>query len=286
MPYIVSMDEASESFPQYSFVEALTPSEQKAAFHVRDVDGADLCLKLIAPANTLDRLQREVVALQAIAHPNVVKLLEYTFSSRLGSEKHYMVEEFVAGNDLTFKLTSTPWDLPEATAFFAQLAGGLEALRQVQIVHRDLKPSNIRVSSDDTPVIIDFGLARHLRLPDLTDTGQGARFGTPLYFAPEQFAGTKYDIDHRTDLFALGVLLYEAVVGSHPFFESGMGAADLEAVVCEDRAGRLACSGFERLPATWKLLLSRLLSVGRASRPRSAGQVAIVLGQIAAETAA
>src|ERR1019366_6588709 len=106
--------------------------------------------------------------------------------------------------------------------FFAALCDGLSALKQEGIVHRDIKPENIRVKPSGAPVIIDFGLARHLSLPDLTQTVEGAAIGTPLYFAPEQFDGTKHDIDHRTDLFALGILLFEALTGEHPFYRPSM----------------------------------------------------------------
>ena len=92
----------------------------------------------------------------------------------------------------------------EVVRFFASLCDGLAALKAKGIVHRDIKPQNIRVRSNGDPVIIDFGLARHLGLPDLTKTIQGARLGTPAYFAPEQFDGNRHDIDHRTDLFAVG----------------------------------------------------------------------------------
>jgi Ser/Thr protein kinase RdoA (MazF antagonist) len=80
MPYTVDIQTAIAMFPEYTFVCPLTPSEQKAAFHVKTATGADLCLKLIAPHYERDRLDREIQALQSIDNPNVVKLVEYTFS--------------------------------------------------------------------------------------------------------------------------------------------------------------------------------------------------------------
>ena len=94
MPFVVDIDKAKADFQDFEFVSALTPSEQKAAFHVRR--GADdLCLKIIAPNHSLERAQREVAAMQEIDHPNVVKLIEYVFSSKGGRTTHYMVEEFI-----------------------------------------------------------------------------------------------------------------------------------------------------------------------------------------------
>ena len=218
MPYVVPMTEAQNAFPEYTFIKPLTPSEQKAAFHVKDKNGKDLCFKIIAPNYSLDRLEREIQALQSINHVNVVGLIEYTFSSKQGGQqRHYIVEEFIEGHDLAQDLqVGSQWSLSNASAFFAQLFDGLHAMHVLKIVHRDLKPTNIRVGVNGNPVIIDFGLARHLDLPDITKTSEGAAFGTPTYFSPEQFTGTKRDIDNRTDLFAAGVILHQAVIGTHP----------------------------------------------------------------------
>ena len=220
MTFTLTLQDAQAQFPDYTFVKALTPSAQKAAFHVRDHDENDLCLKIVAPTYERDRLEREILAMQMVDHPNVVRLYEYTFSSKPGQQRHFIVEEFVDGSDLTDKMRpGQPWVLQEAVQFFAKLCDGLAALREKGIVHRDIKPQNVRVRPDGAPVIIDFGLARHLGLPDLTQTLQGARIGTPVYFAPEQFDGNKHDIDHRTDLFAVGILLYEATTGEQPFID-------------------------------------------------------------------
>ena len=279
MPYIVPIGDAQAQFPDYDFVKALTPSEQKAAFHVLDRDGRDLCLKLIAPNYSVDRLNREIQALQNIAHPNVVVLVEYTYSSKHQQQRHYIIEQFVGGDDLTNRLTGQPWPRTKVATFFAALASGLEALRRANVVHRDLKPNNIRVRHDDAPVIIDFGLARHLDLPDITKTGEGAAIGTPAYFAPEQFYGTKRDIDHRTDLFAFGVLLYEALIGRHPFFRPSTPWVALVEAVCKLDA-HLADGDFVQLPKEWRLLVRKLLARQRVDRPQAAEQVAAILNKI------
>ena len=277
MPYLVPIDTARAQFPDYTFVCALTPSAQKAAFHVRDTEGNDLCLKLIAPNYGRNRLDREILALQSITHPNVVRLKEYVFSSKEGEQRHYILEEFVDGEDLTDKLQpGATWTLMDASVFFEAICDGLSALRDAEVVHRDLKPSNIRVRTDGSPVIIDFGLARHLRLSDLTSTADGAQIGTPLYFAPEQFTGTKHEIDYRTDLFAVGVLMYQALVGSHPFWQDGMTHEELRDAVCNSYD---YCNDpvFGALPGPWKLVIGRLLEKQRAKRPQRAAQVAAIL---------
>lgn len=282
MPYIVKIADAQAEYPDYVFIKALTPSEQKAAFHVQDKDGKDLCLKIIAPNSSVERVEREIKALQAITHPNVVRLVEYTFSSRVGAQRHFMIEEFVEGQDLSSLYKGRAWSEKNALRVFGQLAEGLSALGKMRIVHRDLKPSNIRIRTDGSVVIIDFGLARHLDLPDLTKTSDGARIGTPLYFAPEQWRGTKKDIDHRTDLFALGVLLFEAMTGEHPFHVPGMGRNEYIDAVCESNA-LFSKPAFVALDSRWQTLLRVLLAKERSGRPHSAEHVSIILTKLGAK---
>lgn len=278
MAYTVAIDDARKQFPDFTFITALTPSAQKAAFHVQDPNGTDLCLKLISPAYNMERLGREIQAMQGITHPNVVRLLEFTFSSTPGSKKHYLLEEFIAGTDLTDQLKS-PWPVEKTARIFASLLDGLAAIHGQNVVHRDIKPSNIRIRLDETPVLIDFGLCRHLDLSDLTATADGAQIGTPTYFSPEQFVGNKHHIDARTDLFAVGILMYEALVGEHPFFLAGMSRSDLQNAVCTSDAYSTNPT-FTKLGREWQMIIRRQLERERSRRPHSASQVAMVLRKV------
>lgn len=280
MPFVIPISDAELLFPDYTFITALTPSEQKAAFHVKDADGRDLCLKIIAPNFSIDRLEREIIALQSLSHPNVVNLIEYTFSTKGGQPRHYIIEEFIEGTDLSdYLIAGQSLSEDRTLNTFIPLVEGLSALGGLGIVHRDLKPSNIRIRADESPVIIDFGLARLLSLPDITTTAEGAAIGTPQYFAPEQFAGTKHDIDHRTDLFAIGILLYTALVGNHPFFQTGMSYQDLHDAVCNSQ-DHFSVDEYTQLSPQWQLLIGRLLEKHRSKRPSSASQVAQILQKI------
>jgi serine/threonine protein kinase len=118
-------------------------------------------------------------------------------------------------------------------------------------------------------VIIDFGLSRHLELKSVTPTIQGAWIGTFPYFAPEQITGTRHSIDHRTDLFALGVMLYQTLTGIHPFLASGMDGDDLSESICQSDK-YLETTEYQQLPARWQSVLQRLLQKERARRPPSA----------------
>ena len=280
MPFVMPIDQAQSLFPEFQFVSPLTPSEQKAAFHVINQEGIDLCLKIIAPDYDLGRLQREIIALQSLSHPNIVRLIEYTFSSKRDQQRHYIVEEFIEGSDLYDLLdANNPWTLETSAKFFAQLFDGLNALDVKKLVHRDLKPKNIRVRPNNSPVIIDFGLARHLSLMDLTRTSEGAAIGTPTYFAPEQFQGNKHDIDRRTDLYAAGTIFYEALIGHHPFCDHMNSYDELKEAVCNSEDFKND-QMYNALPDQWKLLLNRLLEKERARRPLNAGQVASLIRKL------
>src|SRR5262249_44738918 len=147
------------------------------------------------------------------------------------------------------------------------------ALESNKIVHRDLKPSNVRMRPNGSPVIIDFGLARMLDMASLTATIDGAMIGTPAYFAPEQFRGTKHDIDHRTDIYALGVVIYQAAVGRHPSLQPAMRTMDeLSEAVCTSES-YVNDAAFKALPQRLQLIVRRLLEKERAKRPTSAGIV-------------
>ncbi len=276
-PFDFPMHDAQQILPQYVFVRALSPSVQKAAFHVQDTDGNDLCLKIVNPAFRGERLLREVRALQLLRHQNIACFVEYSDCTKGGQQIEYLVEEFIEGRDLTNVISDKePWDQAQWDNLFAKLCDGLDECRVKQVVHRDLKPSNVRVRVDNEPVIIDFGLSRHLDLISLTRTGEGARIGTPLYYAPEQFVGTKHDIDHRTDLFSLGVIMFEAMCGAHPFGAPTTALDDLEDAICKSTSC-FSLPEFQLLPANVQVIIQRLLEKERARRPYAASEVARIL---------
>lgn len=280
MPFLVPVAQAKQWFPDFEFVGALTPSEQKAAFHVRQ-NGSDYCLKIIAPNHGLDRLEREVLAMQKLKHVNVVRLIEYAFRAREGEQRHYLVEEFIEGSDLTTLMTpGETWDTPQIANVFAPICDGLAALQEKSIVHRDIKPSNVRIRTTGEPVLIDFGLARHLDLKSLTATNIGAQIGTPRYFSPEQFTGGRRDIDHRTDLYALGVMIYEAATGTHPSLKAEIKTFEqLSEAVCMSDS-HVNADAFKALPPKLQLIVKRLLAKQRAARPTSAALVAKLLREL------
>jgi serine/threonine-protein kinase len=156
-----------------------------------------------------ERFRREVHAAASISHPNVVTLHD------AGSEggRLYLVMEMVDGSPLSERLTKRPAD--ELLRVLAKAARGVAAAHEKGIVHRDLKPANILVTTSGEPKVGDFGLA-HLADSGTDLTRTGATLGTPQYMAPEQVQGRSREVTPRTDVYALGAILYELLTGAPP----------------------------------------------------------------------
>lgn len=158
------------------------------------------------------RFLREARAAASIEHPNVVRITDF---GHLATGQPYFVMELLGGISLRQLLESGPLPADRARRIAQQVAAGLEAAHQAGVVHRDLKPDNIHVdpAADDFVKILDFGLAQVCGATRLT--GRGVVYGTPQYMSPEQAAGESHDA--RSDVYALGVLLYEMLSGRVPF---------------------------------------------------------------------
>jgi serine/threonine protein kinase len=168
--------------------------------------------KLAGNETARRRFCREARAAAAVTHENVVAIHEV--EKEESSDLPYLVMQYVAGTSLQDRLdTGRPLELKEILRIGAQTAAGLAAAHAQGLVHRDVKPANILLESGERVRITDFGLARAAEDVKLTKTGFVA--GTPLYMAPEQASGD--DLDHRTDLFSLGSVLYALCTGQAPF---------------------------------------------------------------------
>jgi serine/threonine-protein kinase len=165
-----------------------------------------------ASQQELGRFRRETAALACLRHPNIVQV----YDAGDVDGRPYFAMELVEGGSLAQKLSGTPQPARPAAALVSTLGGAVEAAHKSGIVHRDLKPANILLTSDGTPKVSDFGLARRLGGGDgLTRTG--AALGTPSYMAPEQAQGRADAVGPATDVYALGAILYELLTGRPPF---------------------------------------------------------------------
>jgi len=159
----------------------------------------------------LARFEREAKALAKLSHPNIVKVLDY--GEHEGSP--YLVMEYVSAGTLK-AIQGQPMPSAEAAALLAPIARALEYAHSRKIIHRDVKPSNILITESGQPMLSDFGIAKVLEAGQTWDlTGTGVGIGTPEYMAPEQGVGGP--VDHRADIYALGIVLYQLVTGRTPF---------------------------------------------------------------------
>jgi serine/threonine-protein kinase len=161
-------------------------------------------------ANYEARFYHEARAAGGLNHPNIVTVYDVGRSGDFA----YMAMEFIEGEELRVLLASdTPMPVAQAVSIAAQVAEGLAFAHQRGVVHRDIKPGNIMVVPGKPVKITDFGIARMRATVSLTQTG--TMLGSPKYMSPEQVLGRR--ADHRSDVFSLGVILYEMLVGTAPF---------------------------------------------------------------------
>jgi serine/threonine protein kinase len=187
-------------------------------FRVRDlVEERDLALKVLHPlaeddADRNDRFRREIGILAKITHPAVPRI--YGWST--DNETLFFVSELVDGHDLKVDIQRRgAWPPADAARLAATVADALAAAHGLGIVHRDVKPNNIMISTDGTVRLLDFGLARGRGIDMTTLTRTGMIVGTPAYMSPEQFDGQ--GVDERSDIYSLGVVLFEMLTGRLPF---------------------------------------------------------------------
>jgi eukaryotic-like serine/threonine-protein kinase len=207
-------------------------AEQKVPIH------RTVALKLIkAGMDTkavVARFESERQALALMDHPNIARVYD---AGSTPEGRPYFVMEYVPGLPITEYCDKHRFTVKERLGLFMQVCDGAQHAHQKAIIHRDLKPSNVLVVEQDNkaaPKIIDFGLAKATgqRLTDKTMfTELGVMIGTPEYMSPEQADQREQNIDTRTDVYSLGVILYQLLVGVLPFETKALRAQGMEAIL-------------------------------------------------------
>jgi WD40 repeat protein len=216
------------SLPGYEIVSEVGRGGMGVVYKARQVSLNRLvALKMIlagghAADEDLARFRTEAEAVARLQHPNIVQIYEVGEQNGLP----YFSLEFCGGDSLAAQVNGTPLPPHQAARLVQTLARAVHAAHERGIVHRDLKPANVLLTSDGTPKITDFGLARKLDDP-AGQTASGAIVGTPSYMAPEQAGGQRGQIGPATDVYALGAILYELLTGRPPF----KGATPLDTVL-------------------------------------------------------
>ena len=164
---------------------------------------------VVEGSTTFERFLREYELVAHLDHPNIARI----YDIGVADDHVFLAMEYFPGGDLRARMRS-PMSGRVALGYLRQLAAALSALHAIGVLHRDVKPGNVLLREDDSLAFIDFGLARQLRL-ESDITGDGAIFGTPHYMSPEQGHGRP--LDERSDLYSLGVMLYEMLTGEKPY---------------------------------------------------------------------
>jgi serine/threonine protein kinase/tetratricopeptide (TPR) repeat protein len=249
----------------------------------RDVAVKVLPQHLTADADALARFEREAKAVAALSHPNILAIFD--FGTHDGHV--YAVTELLEGETLRGKLDGGPISQSQAVNWAQQIARGLSAAHSKGVIHRDLKPENVFVTKDGHVKILDFGLAKKAeQVSEQTNaptgsghTAPGTVMGTVGYMSPEQVRGLP--VDHRSDIFSFGAILYELLAGRKAFKKDT--ATDTIASIIRDEPPELSQSG-RSIPVALDHIVRHCLEKDRDNRFGTANDVAFALSEASGAT--
>jgi serine/threonine protein kinase/Tol biopolymer transport system component len=233
----------------------------------------------ISDAERVRRFEQEAQAASALNHPNIVTIHEIGQTDSL----HFIATEFVEGETLRALITNRRITIADVLNIAIQIASALQAAHENGIVHRDIKPENIMLRRDGYVKVLDFGLAKltehsdteSISLQTELNTDPGMVMGTPRYMSPEQARGL--EVDSRTDIFSLGIIIYEMVTGRVPF--EGATPSDIIAALLKDEPESLS-EIVPEAPLELEQVVNRALSKNRDERYATVGELSADLHQL------
>ncbi|MEQ1858671.1 MAG: serine/threonine-protein kinase [Chthoniobacteraceae bacterium] len=245
-PDIGDMADVARRLPQFEFLSLLGRGGMGVVYKARQLQlDRIVALKILPPADALspdfvERFRREARSLAKLSHPNIVGVHDFGESGGL----YYFAMEFVDGVNLRDMIRSGKMKPEEAIAVVPKICDALQFAHEEGVVHRDIKPENILIDKRGRVKIADFGLAKLLRreTTDHTLTHSGMTLGTPRYMAPEQLDKPE-TVDHRADIYSLGVVFYEMLTGEVPM---GRFAPPSERVRIDVRLDEIVLHALER----------------------------------------
>src|SRR5438552_3498134 len=202
---------------QYEILNMLGKGGMAVVYRARQASmDRDVAVKVIGGdlaenPDFVARFEREGKLIARLKHPHILPVYDFGRDEDL----LFLVMELVEGGSLDQKLRNSAMPAPQAALMFAQIASALNYAHDQGIIHRDLKPNNILLDQSNNPYLTDFGIAKMMQDNTARLTATGVAMGTPSYMAPEQWRGE--NVDARTDIYALGIMLYEMLTGDLPF---------------------------------------------------------------------
>ena len=282
---------AGSKLGPYEILSPLGAGGMGEVYRARDTRlGREVAVKVLpaslsSDADRLRRFEQEARAASQLNHPNIVTV--HDFGTHDGAP--YVVQELLEGETLRERLAEAAISPRKSVEYAIQIANGLAAASEKGIVHRDLKPENIFITTDERVKILDFGLAKLVQ-PEMSGSGQESNFptmpnmtdpglvlGTVGYMSPEQVRGRQ--VDHRSDIFALGTILYEMLSGTSAFRRES--TADTMSAILKEDPPELSPANAKISPALDRVV-RRCLEKKPEQRFHSASDLAFALEALSA----
>jgi len=214
----------AKEFGQYEILGEIARGAMSVVYRARQ-RGLDrvVALKVLqggasASPEQLQRFMQEAHAAARIQHPNIVPIHDFGVQNGM----HYFTMDYIAGESLAERLAKGPIPVREALEIVRQAADALQYAHEHNVVHRDIKPGNILLDKTGRVHVTDFGVAKEMDHTEMHLTATGQMIGTPQYMSPEQASGRSAHVDQRSDIFSLGVTLYEMLTGRPAFLAESM----------------------------------------------------------------